>query len=134
MYKRQLQEYLRSSDLGVRKIAASLLGQLSSVGAEKVLIEAFGNAAPDSSYVVRAAVMDALANYGIEVAHDALRAGLKDPEWAIRLRAAEHLARLLPEGSFAGPSSAQGLRRVDYCATELVNPQVSPHAYIETDH
>ena len=129
-----LKEYLRSSDLGVRKTAASLLGKLSSVGAEKILIEAVGNAAPDSSYVVRAAVMDALTNYGIEVVHDTLRAGLKDPEWAIRLRAAEHLERLLPEGPFDGPSSAQGLRRVDYGATDLINPQVSPHAFIETEY
>ena len=129
-----LQEYLRSSDLGVRKTAATLLGKLSSVDAEKILIEAVGNAAPDSSYVVRAAVMDALTNYGSEIAHETLRAGLKDPEWAIRLRASEHLERLLPEGSYDGPSSAQGLRRVNYGATDLINPQVSPHAFIETEY
>ena len=129
-----LKEYLRSSDIGVRKTAANLLGKLLNNGSEKDLIEAFDNALPDSSYVVRLAVMDALTNYGIEVAQGTLLDGLKDPEWAIRVRATEHLKRLLPEDSFEGPGTAQGLRRVDYSATELINPKVSPHAYIETDY
>jgi len=129
-----LKEHLRSSDIGVRKTAADLLGKLSNSDAEKVLIEVFDNVEPDSSYVVRAALMDAFTNYGIEAAHDILVDGLKDQEWAIRVRATEHLKRLLPMESLEGPGSAQGLRRVDYRATELINPQVSPHAYIETDH
>lgn len=129
-----LKEYLRSSDIGVRKTAANLLGKLSNSGSEKALIEVFDNAVSDSSYVVRAALIDALTNHGIEAAHDTLLEGLKDPEWAIRVRATEHLERLFPEDSFEGPGSAQGLRRVDYSATELINPRVSPHAYIETEY
>ena len=129
-----LKEYLRSSDIGVRKTAADLLGKITNSGSEKVLIKTFDNALPDSSYVVRGAVMDALTNYGIEAAHGTLLDGLKDPEWAIRVRATEHLKRLLPEDSFEGPGTAQGLRRVDYSAPELINPTVSPHAYIETDY
>ena len=129
-----LKEYLRSSDIAVRKTAANLLGRFLNSDSEKVLIDVFDNTEPDSSYVVRAAVMDALTNYGIEVARDRLVEGLRDQEWAIRVRAAEHLERLLPEDSFEGPGSAQGLRRVDYYAPELINPTVSPHAYIETDY
>ncbi|MFL2434518.1 MAG: HEAT repeat domain-containing protein [Vicinamibacterales bacterium] len=129
-----LKEYLRSSDIGVRKTAANLLGKFLNSDSEKVLIELFDNIESDSSYVVRTALMDALANYGIEAAHDILVEGLKDEEWAVRVRATEHLERLLPEDSFEGPGSAQGLRRVDYRAAGLINPQVSPHAYIETDY
>ncbi len=129
-----LKEHLRSSDIGVRKTAASLLGKLSNSGSQESLIEVLDNAAPDSSFVVRAAAMDALTNYGVSAARDSLVEGLKDSEWAIRVRAMEHLERLLPEDCFEGAGSAQGLRRVDYHAKELINPTVSPHAYIETDY
>lgn len=131
---RILQERLQVPDVVVRKTAARLVGELRLPEAEQALVDAYDAAEPDPSYLARAAVLDALAEYGAEASTDTLRRALSDRDWAVRIRAAEHLERLAPGATHDDIRPAPGLRRVDYASSELINPSVSPHVYIETVH
>ena len=126
---------LRASDVVVRKTAATLLGELRAPGAEAALADAYVAAEPDASYLARAAIVDALAAYGGDAAMETLRAALDDRDWAVRVRAAEHLDALEPSVRHADQiRPAPRLRRVDYSAPHLTRPSVSPHVYVETPH
>ena len=130
---------LGDDDVVVRKTAAELLGSAAEgVGPGEVtvaLAEAFASAAMDSEYLARAAIIAALAGVDREGSRDILEAALSDPDWAVRVRADQLL------NEFASGDArtdrirpAPGRRSVDFTAPSLVRPQVSPHAYIETDH
>ena len=130
-----LRERLKASDDVVRKTAARLLSDLGLPETEAALAEAYhaGRSAP--SYVARAAALDALSRHDGPVAIETLRAALEDPDWAVRVLAAERLDTLEPDmkhDQLIRP--APGRRAVDYAAPHLVDPNVSPHAYIETKH
>lgn len=128
-----LRERLEAPDVVVRSAAARLLAELRPPDAEAALAAAYDAAEPDASFLARAAIVDALAAYGGDAAREKLRLALGDRAWPVRVRAAEHLARLEPESSPAEAiRPAQSLRRVDHAAPHLTNPQVSPHVYIET--
>ena len=130
-----LLERLEAPDVVVRGTAARLLGELRPADAEAALAAAYDAAEPDASFLARAAIVDALAAYGSGTALETLGVALGDRAWPVRVRAAEHLARLQPESNSAEAiRPAQGLRRVDHAAPHLTNPQVSPHVYIETIH
>lgn len=132
---RILQERLQVPDVAVRKTAAKLLGELRLPEAEHALVDAYNAAESDPSYLARAAVLDALAGYGSGVSTDTLRRALRDRDWAVRIRAAKHLEQLVPGANHNDDiRPAPGLRRVDYMSSELINPSVSPHVYIETVH
>ena len=124
---------LEAPDVVVRSTAARLLGKLRPPEAEAALIAAYDAAVPDASFLARAAIVEALGGYGGDAALETLRRALRDRDWVVRVRAAEHLARLEPESN---PDNqirpAQGLRRVDHAASHLTRPSVSPHVYIET--
>ena len=128
-----LLDRLETPDVVVRATAARLLGELRPPDAEAALAAAYEAAEPDASFLARAAIVDALAAYGGDTAREMLGVALADRDWPVRVRAAEHLARLDPESDPAAAiRPAQGLRRVDHAAPHLTNPQVSPHVYIET--
>ena len=128
-----LLDRLETPDVVVRGTAARLLGTLRPPDAEAALAAAYEAAEPDASFLARAAIVDALAAYGGDTALETLGLALEDRDWPVRVRAAEHLARLDPESNPAEAiRPAPGLRRVDYAARHLTNPQVSPHVYIET--
>lgn len=128
-----LLDRLETPDVVVRATAARLLGELQPPDAEAALAAAYEAAEPDASFLARAAIVDALAAYGGDTAQETLGVALADRDWPVRVRAAEHLARLDPESDPAAAiRPAQGLRRVDHAAPHLTNPQVSPHVYIET--
>lgn len=128
-----LRERLEAPDVVVRSVAARLLAELRPPDAEAALAAAYDAAEPDASFLARAAIVDALAAYGGDAAREKLRLALGDRDWPVRVRAAEHLARLEPESNPAEAiRPAQSLRRVDHAAPHLTNPQVSPHVYIET--
>lgn len=132
---RILQERLQVPDVVVRKTAARLLGELRLPEAEEALVDAYAAAESDPSYLARAAVLDALAGYGSGVSTATLRRALGDRDWAVRIRAAKHLEQLVPGTTHNDDiRPAPGLRRVDYMSSELINPSVSPHVYIETTH
>ena len=141
--ERVLLDQLASDDVVIRKTAATLLGELGSeadsveLESEIVaaLIQAFEVAKDDASYLARAAILDALTALGGTAAQTTLTDALSDADWAARLRAAEGLAVLMPDGSHTDAiRPAPGRRSVDFTAPHLVKPTVSPHVYVETDH
>lgn len=138
-----LLDQLARDDLVVRKIAATLLGELGAEATSadartavvSALVRAFEVAKDDASYLVRAAVLDALTALGGIEAEAMLTNALSDADWATRLRAAEGLDVLRVNGSHTDViRPAPGRRSVDFSAPRLVRPTVSPHVYVETDY
>ncbi len=128
-----LLEWLTGPDVVVRGTAARLLGELRPPGAEAALIAAYDAAEPDASFFARAAIVDALAEYRGDEVLDTLRRALGDRDRVVRVRAAEHLARLEPGATPAGDSGpAPGQRRVDHASPHLTRPPFSPRVYVET--
>ena len=126
---------LADSDVVVRKTAATLLGELEVRRAVEPLASAYRDATGNPSYLARAAVIDALARIGGAPALQTLRTALEDPDWAVRVRAAEHLAARTPS-SDAGTAIRPAPLRFPfeaYRASALVTPSVSPHVFIDTD-
>jgi len=127
--------HLSDGDVVVRETAATLLGELQAEQAVEALADAYLEAASDSSYLARAAVLGALAHIGGPVALDTLSVALDDPDWAVRLRAAKHLK--------AHDSSSNATREIRpahlrfpferYRSPDLITPSVSPHVFIDTD-
>ena len=132
---RVLLAHLSDTDVVVRKTAATLLGELELSQAVEPLATAYRASVADSSYVARAAAIDALARIGGSVAIDTITAALEDEDWAVRVRAAEHLTAL-GESSDAVSAIRPALSRFPlevYRSPELITPSVSPHVFIETD-
>ena len=125
--------HLREADVGIRGAAARLLGELKPAAGIAALREAYTTAQADAAYGVRAAAIEALARYGTPEATEAVRAGLADKDWAVRVRTVEMLGKLEP-----GVDHRMTIRPAPGAAVEtfaqpaLVTPEFSPHAYIET--
>jgi len=133
--KQILLEQLNDEDLIVRKTAAKLLGELKPLEAEEALEAAYHVAKEDSSYVARAAILDALAKIDGQRSRDVLRMALDDTDWAVRVLVADRLDALEPQRNYASKIvPAPGRSKLDYAAPRLVSPNVSPHVYIETDY
>ena len=127
--------HLSDSDVVVRKTAATLLGELEVRQAVQPLASAYQDAVGDPSYLARAAVVDALARIGGVPALETVQAALQDPDWAVRVRAAEHLAARTPssDGATAIRPAPMRLPFEAYRSSDLVTPSVSPHVFIDTD-
>ena len=124
---------LKAEDPVVRAAAARGLATLKATGATGALTEAVSLAARDGLYVARAAAIDALVALDPAAARPVLAAALTDKDWAVRVRAAEHLRRLDPAADIsrmrpAPPPSVPELAAVD----TFVEPKYSPSAYIDT--
>ncbi len=130
-----LRERLSASDIVVRQTAVSLLGEYEGARAIESLVTTYHDSLADSSYLVRAAVVDALGRIGNSSGVDTLRTAVEDPDWAVRLRAAEHLQRLDPSSQATNAIRPAPLRRpLDaYGDRELITPTVSPHVFLDTD-
>ena len=127
--------HLSDSDVVVRKTAAMLLGEQEVSEAAEPLANAYRDAMGNPSYLARAAVVDALAQIGGAPALETLRTALEDPDWAVRVRAAEHLATGNPSTD-AGTAIRPAPLRLPveaYRSADLVTPSVSPHVFIDTD-
>ena len=126
---------LSDTDIVVRKTAATLLGDLGAGEAVPALEAAYVAAADDPAYLARAAIVDALARIAGGGAIETIRAATQDPDWAVRVRAAEHLAELDPAFDAAAAIRPAPLRLPleAYRAPTLVTPSVSPHVFIETE-
>jgi cyclophilin family peptidyl-prolyl cis-trans isomerase/HEAT repeat protein len=131
---RLLAERLRSTDAIVRMAAANGLAQLKATGVTAELTAALSASAGDGTYVARAAILGALAATDPAAARPPLEGALADPDWAVRLRAAE-LLRAADSGADvsvmrpAPPPAVPDLAAVD----KLIAPAVSPIAYFDTD-
>ncbi len=124
---------LGSPDVGVRAAAARALADLNAVAAATALRAAYDAAASEPTYVARAALLGSLARLDPDGAKFFAQQGLRDRDWAMRVRAAEVLRQ-------GGVSDARPERpavsqrsREDPAWEALASPQYSPHAYIETD-
>ena len=131
-----LLERLKADDFAVRAAAARGLAELKLTAASPALVQAYRASLGDSTYVARGAILEALAQLDAAAARPLLEEALRDKDWALRVRAAELLqqnganaattqAAIRPAiaGRAIGEAEWQG----------LVNPQFSPHAFIETD-
>jgi cyclophilin family peptidyl-prolyl cis-trans isomerase/HEAT repeat protein len=128
-------ERLKTDDFALRAAAASGLVQLKSTAAVPVLVGAYRAATGDSTYVARGAILNALSELNPAAAQPLLEEALRDRDWAIRQRAAA-IFRQRPGGESveAAIRPAPADRPVSDAELEaLINPQFSPHAYIETD-
>ena len=129
-----LTAHLGADDVVVRGTAARLIGELRPPAVEAALVEAYRAGLADPSYLARAAVLRALAAYGLPAARETLVAALADPDWAARVVAAELLADIAPgERDYARAIRPAPGADTDYAAPDLVAPSVSPHVYVETD-
>ncbi len=136
-----LLEQLQDADFGVRAAAARQLGELKPEGLGEALRAAYKAALPDSAIDARAAALEELADLGAAEATETLRAALADKDWAIRIRAAQLLARLesgSADGATVSAELEDAIRPVPASPTApyddpmLIAPELSPHVFIET--
>jgi HEAT repeat protein/cyclophilin family peptidyl-prolyl cis-trans isomerase len=129
-------DHLKAEDPVVRAAAATALGAIKPSGGLEALAAAYRAGRADQNYTARAAVLAAAAKYGAG-AVPLLTEALADKDWSVRVRAAGLLAPLEP--SKAADVQLQirpaptTLPADAYEAPRLVNPTVSPQAYIDTD-
>ncbi|HTM02993.1 MAG TPA: peptidylprolyl isomerase [Vicinamibacterales bacterium] len=131
---------LKADDFVVRAHAAAALADLKATTAAQALIDAYRASLGDSTYVARAAILDALNIVSPPSARPLLQEALQDRDWPVRSRA---LALLKAAGvTDVGPASirpapaAMSTPAGDVDSPEwqaIVNPKYSPHAFIETD-
>jgi len=130
-----LLDHLKSEDPVVRAAAASGIGELRLPAGAQALPAAYQFALRDSTYVARAAILEAFSRYGISVSRSLLDVALGDKDWAVRVRAATLLrqgepqtdaeARIRPAPTRLSPDA--------YRSATLTNPKVSTQAFIDTD-
>jgi cyclophilin family peptidyl-prolyl cis-trans isomerase len=126
-----LLERIKEPDFVVRSTVSELIGQLKPAGGADALREAYKTGLPDATYSARAAALSALAEYGAAEATPTLTEALADRDWAVRVRAAELLARLDPASDVrAKMRPAPGGAAFDDPA--LIGQPYSPHVFIET--
>ena len=128
-----LLERVKDQDFAVRAAVSDLLGELKPEGGAAALREAYRIAQPDVAYSARASALSALASYGRAEAAGTLKGALADKEWAVRVRAAQLLARMNEPGDHQA-----AIRPVPNPAPSpfddpmLIAPDYSPHVFIET--
>jgi cyclophilin family peptidyl-prolyl cis-trans isomerase len=126
---------LKADDAVVRGAAAAAVASLKPAGAIEALQAAIVAAQRDALYTARTSALSALVTFGVQAAEPALRIALADPDWAVRLRAAQLLRELNPatdEARAIRPAPA----RLDpgvYGSPALIEPPVSTHVFIDTD-
>ena len=124
---------LKADDPVVRAAAARGLGTLKPPGAVQSLTDAVSLAGRDGLYVARAAALDALVAVDPAAARPVLTRALTDKDWAVRLRAAEHLRRMDPAADLSPMRPAPPPLVAELAAVDtFVAPQFSPSAYIDT--
>jgi HEAT repeat protein len=91
-----LLDHLSADDPVVRAAAAAGLGELRAPAGAQALPAAYQYGLRDSTYIARAAVVEAFAKYGITSARSLLDAALADKDWAVRVKAAALLKQADP--------------------------------------
>jgi HEAT repeat protein len=128
-------EHLKADDPVVRAAAAAAIAELRPPEGIPALIEAYAAGRRDSTYVARAAAIAALAAYKTPEALRTVDEALSDPDWAVRVRAAQLLREVDPTVDVSArirpaPSSGGDER---YNAAHILNPPFSTELHIETD-
>lgn len=130
-----LLDHLKADDPVVRAAAASGIGELRLPAGAQALPAAYQFGLRDTTYVARAAAIEAFSKYGISVARSLLDAALADKDWAVRIRAAALLKQGEPTTNADDrirPAPAR-MAADGYQSVNLVNPPVSTQAFIDTD-
>ena len=127
---------LKADDPAVRAAAARAIGELKPPNAPQALAAAYRFGVRDSTYIARAAALEALAKYGVSAMAAVLpvQEVVADKDWAVRVRAAALLA-VPGAGNMQAtirPAPTQ-LSPETYQAPRLVNPPVSTQVFIDTD-
>jgi HEAT repeat protein/cyclophilin family peptidyl-prolyl cis-trans isomerase len=128
-------EHLRADDPAVRAAAAAGLGQLKPATGAAPLEAAYQLGQRDSTYIGRAAALEALSRYGAAAATPVLQSALADKDWAVRVKAAMLLKELDPSSDVAArirPAPTQ-VPPETYQLPGLITPDVSTQAFIDTD-
>jgi cyclophilin family peptidyl-prolyl cis-trans isomerase/HEAT repeat protein len=130
---RVLTEKLAADDFGTRAAAAAGLAELRVTAAVPALVAAYRSAFGDSTYVARAATLAALHRLDPMAARPLLEEALMDREWVVRLRAAALLEEqgVTPTSAIRPATPSKPV--TDPSWQGLLNPQFSPHAFVETD-
>jgi cyclophilin family peptidyl-prolyl cis-trans isomerase/HEAT repeat protein len=124
---------LKAPDIGVRTAAARNLGAVRPAAGPAALRDAYQAGKADGSSDAREAALVSLARYGAAEAADTLKAAFADGDWAVRLRAAGLLHTLDPSAETSTAiRPAPGGPIAPYDSPDLIAPQYSPHAFIET--
>ena len=130
-----LLDHLKSDDPVVRASAASGIGEIRLPAGAQALPAAYQFALKDTTYVARAAIIEAFSKYGITVARSLLEAALTDADWAVRVRAAQLLKQADPatDADLRIRPAPTRLAPEAYQAPTLVDPPVSLQAFVDTD-
>lgn len=130
---------LTAEDPVVRAAAARALSSLKPPPVTPqpgpALAAAYRFGQKDTTYVGRAAALSALADLRLPEAVPTLTEALADKDWAVRVRAAELLARVDPASDAQGRIRPvpTGRQPADYHETRLTAPPVSTQFFIDTD-
>jgi cyclophilin family peptidyl-prolyl cis-trans isomerase/HEAT repeat protein len=130
-----LMEKLKDPDFAVRASAARQLGEIKAPAGAEALREAYKTGLADAPYAARSAALDGLVTYGPAEARETLTAALTDKDWAVRVHAADLLARMdatASDDTRAKIRPATGAPPAPYDDPQLIIPALSPHAFIET--
>jgi cyclophilin family peptidyl-prolyl cis-trans isomerase/HEAT repeat protein len=124
---------LKADDPVVRGAAARGLATVKAQGAAAALTEAFTTGHRDGLYVARTNALDALTALDPASARPLLVSALADRDWAVRVRAAEHLLKLDKSADVAAMRPAPPPNVPEMTAIEpMIAPRFSPQAYIDT--
>ncbi len=124
---------LKADDPVVRAAAARGLATLKAPNATPALIEAYQRARSDGLYVARTAALDALVAVDPAAAKSLLTTALTDRDWAVRMRAAEHVKRLDATADVSAMRPAPPPAVPELAALDtFVSPPYSPAAYVDT--
>ncbi len=125
--------HVKSSDYAIRAAAARGIGEVKPANGAQALKDAYQAGLADTTEDARTAALSALAKYGAPDAVDTLKVALGDKDWAVRRQTAMLLGRLDPSIETAHAiRPVPSTPTVPYDSPALVNPQYSPHAFIET--
>lgn len=129
-----LLERVEAEDVVVRLTVANGLARLKSQPGVAALTQAYQRADKDPTYVVRAAILAALVELDPQAATPLLTRALGDRDWALRVRAAALLSKVDPAADLSQirPAPPAPLAELNEM-TPMINPQVSPTAYIDTE-
>ena len=125
---------LDAEDIVVRQAAINGLAKLKTARAVSALTQAYDQAEKDPSYLARGAILGALAGLDRSAARPLLERALADRDWAVRVRAMTLLKDLDPAADVAKarPAPASPVAELNDLPA-LMNPKVSPIAYIDTE-
>jgi HEAT repeat protein/cyclophilin family peptidyl-prolyl cis-trans isomerase len=125
---------LDAEDVVVRQAAVAGLAKLKAVHTVSALMQAYERADKDPSYIVRGAILAAVVELDQSAARSLLERALTDRDWAIRVRAATLLKSIDPTADLSKmrPAPASPVAELNDLPA-LMNPKVSPIAYIDTE-